>query len=147
MSKEYLGWIKDQGLWQQLHDFWNLQTSGPWSLPLFLATGYHEFVETQYPDLGVKESSLSYKRAIVEFSTRSPSLSSRVVGDMAEQIVESFAAWTNTLPEELRLCYQMHLEGLLEHEIAPILGISPSEVASKIKSAKTVLGVNNGEAV
>ncbi len=146
ISKEYLNWIKDVELWQQLGEFWVTQTRGPWSLPLFLATGYREFVDSQYPDLGVKESSLSYKRAIVEYSTKSHQPSSRVVGEMAEQIVESFTAWTNTLPDELRTCYQLHLEGLLEHEIGAILHLDPGEVQARIQAAKAELGIPENEA-
>lgn len=147
ISKEYLGWLKDEALWQQLATLWAKQTRGPWSIPLFLATGYHEFLHTQYPDLGVKESSLSYKRAIVEYSTNTHIPSNRVVGALAEQLVESFTAWTNTLPEELRTTYQLHLEGLLEHEIGAILELEPSDVHKKIQAAKAALGIPKREAV
>jgi hypothetical protein len=147
ISKEYLGWLKDQDLWQELSTCWSAQTQGPWSIPLFLATGYSEFMASQYPDIGGKESSLSYKRAIVEYSTRTQGPSNRVVGAMAEQIVESFAAWTNTLPDELRMVYQLHLEGLLENEIGGILGINPNEVYRRIEAAKAELGIPKREAV
>lgn len=147
ITKEYIGWISDQNLWLELQNFWKSQNQGPWSLPLFLSTAYHDFLLNQYPDLGVKESSLSYKRAIVEYSTRSNMPSSRVVGAMAEQIVESFTAWTNTLPEPLRACYQLHLEGLIDIEIAGILNLNVKEVSKRIQNAKSELGIPRNEAV
>jgi hypothetical protein len=147
ISKEYLSWLKDVELWQQLSDHWSTQTRGPWSMPLFLATGYQEFLVTQYPDLGVKESSLSYRRAIVEYSTKSNIPSNRVVGALAEQLVESFTAWTNTLNDTLRTCYQLHLEGMLENEIGAILELDPEEVHRRIQAAKAELGIPHSEAV
>lgn len=147
ITKEYIAWLKEESYWQALDESWSTQSQGPWSIPLFLATIYQEFTVSQYPDLSGKESSLSFKKALIEYSHKSQVPPSRVVGAMAEQIVESFSAWTNSLPEPLRLCYQLHLEGLVEPEIGLILDLSADQVSEKIREAKGILGFSQNEAI
>lgn len=144
---EYLSWINDQGLWIALNDCWSKQAEGPWSIPLFLAASYSEFLTSQYPDLSSKESSISFRKAIVEYSSSSPVPSNRVMGNIAEQLVESFTAWTNTLPSDLRLTYQLHLEGLLNHEISGLLSIHENEVEKRILKSKSELGLGKLKAI
>ena len=60
---------------------------------------------------------------------------------MTSELLGAFASMTAQLPEDLRLPYQLHLEGLIDTEIANLLSTDEKLVARAIQNAKTLLTV------
>ena len=148
ISKELLSWVQEKGMWQELLSYWSQETNAIRSLPLFFSGVYKFFIEEMYPDLSCKDTSLSLREAIGDFSSGAEmSTNTKIVGDMAENLLASFGDWTQDLPDQIRLAYQLHLEGLLNTEIAEVLGENESEIQTKIKDAKDLLLKAGNEAV
>ena len=59
---------------------------------------------------------------------------------LAGKVLDAFSSVTFSLPEELQLTYQLHLEGLLPSEIARITETKISEIELLIGQAKELLG-------
>ncbi len=91
-----------------------------------------------------------------EFSKNQPSYSSKrslldmsQASDLSRQVAEStmsaFASMTQQLPQKNRLPYDLHLEGLLNNEIAWIINQDAKVVEALIKEAKEyLLGIASG---
>ncbi len=80
-----------------------------------------------------REPSYSSKRTVLELPQ--PQILSHIGG----AILEAFGSLTAQLPDDLRLPYQLHLEGLINEEISALLGIDESDLSTRIRNAKNYL--------
>jgi len=83
--------------------------------------------------LGEREPSYSAKRSVLELPE------SHYLSQIGGAVLDAFSSLTSQLPEELRLPYQLHLEGLIDSEVATLLQIEPAELSLRIKQAKSYL--------
>jgi DNA-directed RNA polymerase specialized sigma24 family protein len=79
------------------------------------------------------EPSYSAKRTLLELPQ--PQMLSQIGG----AVLDAFSSLTAQLPEDLRLPYQLHLEGLINEEISALLGIEESDLTVRIRNAKNYL--------
>lgn len=130
MTQQFLKWLNDKDEWGRLTESWK-KSKGPWSLPYFIFRSYYRFRRENFPQ-GVKgEVSFSGQRSFLELDG--------TCSGLTVPILEAFSFVTQALPETLRLHYQLHLEGLLNAEIATLLNVSEKEVKEKIVLAKEYL--------
>lgn len=80
-----------------------------------------------------REPSYSSKRTVLELPQ--PQMLSHIGG----ALLEAFSSLTAQLPDDLRLPYQLHLEGLINEEISALLGIDESDLSTRIRNAKNYL--------
>ncbi len=128
----FLEWMRRSNEWAQINDSW-ANSSGPWSLPLALSRAYFRYRESQVSDKNVTRSH-SGTRAYLELPPPAHSQD-----PLSGAILDAFGSLTQSLPEQVRLPYQLHLEGLLDGEIAGVLSRNQKEVSDAIKVAKDLL--------
>jgi DNA-directed RNA polymerase specialized sigma24 family protein len=80
-----------------------------------------------------REPSYSAKRTVLELPQ--PQTLSQIGG----AVLDAFTSLTAQLPDDLRLPYQLHLEGLINEEISALLGIDESALTLRIQNAKNYL--------
>lgn len=131
LGREFTDWLGSSGEWEFLRAAWRADKTGPWSLPLFLTRAYDRFREARYPD------SLR-GRDIPGGTGRGPD----TAAELSSAIHDAFVAITQRLPERCQLSYQLHLEGLLNTEIAALLNLQLGEVEEHIAEAKHCLDEN-----
>lgn len=130
LSQKFLFWMSQNQGMQRLQ---TNSTQAPFSLDIFLSREWLRFAdETLKKAPQNKEPSYSAKRTLLELPLPANQLSHQVSG----QVMDTFASLTQHLPEECRLVYQLHLEGLLSHEVALVCEIPESKVLEKIAAAK-----------
>lgn len=83
--------------------------------------------------LSEREPSFSAKRSMLELPE------SHYLSQISGAAMDAFTSLTSQLPEELRLPYQLHLEGLVDSEIAALLQIESEEINLRIQQAKSYL--------
>ena len=127
---EFLEWMKSSGEWLHIEKTWGASQNGPWSLPLSLSRSYVRFRETSLSDKNMTRSESS-ARAFLELPAPS-----ELGHHLTDTIMNAFGSLTQQLPAHLRLSYQLHLEGLLENEIASITAQPIKEVHQHILEAK-----------
>lgn len=147
LSLEFLDWMKSSQSWQTLHQDWKGSASGPWSLPFALNRHYLRFLFDLHPESRNRERSLTGERLLLDASDlENPGINTRLISN---PILDAFASLTQRLEPELRLVYQLHLEGLLNDEIAAVLQLTEINVEKIISQAKGSLGlaINSGEKI
>jgi DNA-directed RNA polymerase specialized sigma24 family protein len=126
LSQKFVSWMSKNSSWHRLHE---ASTQKPFSLDVFLGREWLRFAETQIKrSPHTNEPSYSAKRTLLELPLP--------VTQMSAQVLDAFSSLTQKLPEELRLTYQLHLEGLLVNEIAQVCELSEKEIQEKIVLAK-----------
>jgi hypothetical protein len=154
LSEEFLQWMNRAGRWEdwksaleELPDAGPPETTvdrGPaeWPLRYFLARFFVRF-QKDLPlrsDFLKDEPSFSSKRSLLDLSQ-----ASELSRQMTESTMSAFASLTQRLPQKTRLAYDLHLEGLLDAEIAWISGTTAEEVESLVREAKEfLLGLASG---
>lgn len=130
---QFLEWMRTNGEWSQCETNWRKKGKGPWSMPYQIFRSYYRFRRAQFPK-GVKnEVSYSGQRSLLE-------LEGSLEHMLAGKVLEAFSSVTFSLPENLQLPYQLHLEGLLPDEMSRILEVPVKQVEAWINEAKTILG-------
>lgn len=131
LSEQFIKWLHDKDEWSKLDELWSKDKNGPWSMPFFIHRSYYRFRRETFPQ-GVKgEVSFSGQRSYLELDGSFAGLTA--------PILEAFSFVTQAIPEPFRLYYQLHLEGLLNHEIAAVLNCDVKIVREKIAQAKEFL--------
>jgi hypothetical protein len=125
LATQFLVWMKKENRWQLLSNTWRDSSEGPWSLPYALSREYLRFRSA----VGLSESA-PRRRDGLESVTHA--------------FLDVFASLTHHLPANQRLAYQLHLEGLLCHEIAALLNRSEASITKAIAQAKGRLQDNFG---
>lgn len=115
-----------------MEDSWK-KSKGSWSLPLALSRAYVRYREGLLSDKNVTRSH-SGTRAFLELPPPA-----HMAGPLSGVILDAFGSLAQTLPENLKLPYQLHLEGLLNKEIAALLLQNESEIQEAIHQAKDIL--------
>ncbi|MBS1982992.1 MAG: hypothetical protein JST16_02370 [Bdellovibrionales bacterium] len=133
LVNEFLLWMKSSGEWTHIEKLWRALDHGPWSLPLALSRAYFRFREERH---GEKEFTRSESSARFLAELPAP----QGVGVLTDSVMEAFSSLSQQLPENIRLSYQLHLEGLLDHEIAVLIAKKPAEIAEHVREAKAWLG-------
>lgn len=129
LAVQFLEWMKKTEEWEKHRKAWSQSKKGPWSLPFALFRSYYRFRRENFPE-GVRgEVSVSGQRSLLE-------LDSSIESAIASPFLEAFSFVTFSLPEPLQLTYQLHLEGLLTHEIAILLNKDPKMVENLVLEAK-----------
>lgn len=90
---------------------------------------------------------MNYSKLKLEEKNQGPSTSSKKavlelplpINSIIDGIMQAMTSTTQKLPPSCKLTYQMHLEGLLSHEIAFLLKLSEEEVDDHIFEAKNLL--------
>ena len=129
----FLTWMRESKEWTRLESDWR-KAGGPWSLPLMLSRSFTRYRENELIK-PAPESSLLAARALLEL----PTPRNASAAPVTEALLDVFSSLTHHLPHAVRLPYQLHLEGLLDHEIAPLIGASAAEVTARIAEAKAQL--------
>lgn len=114
-EESFLGWLADSGEWKKLQAQWASDTEGPWSLPYFLMRAYSRFVS---PTNKTSVEALSFEK------------------ELTQEILKEFDHMVSDVPEEARLVYLLHLEGLVDEEIAQLLGHTQEKVRGLIRATK-----------
>lgn len=135
LAFEFLTWMKNQGEWTQLLRRWTENLAGPWSLPFYCARAYLRFEAAIHPQWR-QEKSVSGQRQLLELPEPHSLDNTKWI---TSPILDAFSSLTSRLPQDLRLSYQLHLEGLLNGEIAVILRRPEAEIAEHIQAAKAEL--------
>jgi len=130
---DFTRYLKEDGEWKALHARWQRAEEKPFSLPLFLTRAYARFKAKHHPD--------RHDEQVGEGRDLSPV--ALVPGSVSAPLVDAFFELTRQLPEECRLIYQLHLEGLLDPEIALILRTDLGEVRERILEAKDRLDLRD----
>jgi DNA-directed RNA polymerase specialized sigma24 family protein len=115
--------MKHSARWPKLAERWKADVEGPWSLPYALSREFTRY--TAALKEGPGQGQTKKKRPPLESVTNA--------------FLDVFASLTHHLPEPQRLSYQLHLEGLLNHEIAFLLRRSEASVNEAIANAKEQL--------
>lgn len=137
---EFLEWMRTHNEWEKCEQLWSKKGKGPWSLPFQVFRSYYRFRRSKYPQ-GVKgEVSFSGQRSLLDIEKGS--LENALTGPL----LEAFSFITFSLPEPLQLPYQLHLEGLLPHEISKLLGIQSKKIDEAIHAAKEILSAGYSKA-
>lgn len=131
LALRFHSWMNQTQSWVKIQK--ELEQNGkPSSLKVLLSRCFARFREsTGLKTSAEKEPSYSARRTLLEL----PQPQILVSGE----ILDAFASLTSQLPKELRLPYQMHLEGLVDEEISALLDIDPKELQTTLKSAKTYM--------
>jgi hypothetical protein len=127
LKKDFADWLRESGEWSALHASWKKDTHGPWSLPYFLARACHRFRCERAPS--------SIARGELAFSHSGPDTAAAIASVMHD----AFVSMTHRLPERCKLSYQLHLEGLINPEIASLLSLELGEVEEHLREAKHFL--------
>jgi hypothetical protein len=106
------------GEWESVKKAWADEQQGPWSLPFQLSRCYLRF------------------RSSLEVISSGRTQVSGLLEAMGGGIMDVFSMMTQELPKEIRSTYQLHMEGLLDHEIAAVLNIEEAFVKRNIRQAK-----------
>lgn len=133
--------------WDRLRKDWSESKEGPWSLPFALGRHYLRFLHELHPETRNRERSLTGERLLLDTTDlENPRVNTRLISN---PILDAFASLTQRLEPELRLVYQLHLEGLLNDEIAAVLQLTELNVEKIISQAKGSLGlaINSGEKI
>ncbi|NCN40413.1 hypothetical protein GW916_04115 [bacterium] len=122
----FLIYMEEQDSWSTI---WHQCEKNPENFDLFLSLSRYflRFNETK-PKRERHEPSYSSKRSLLELPLP--------VNHIKDGIMYAMSSATNSLPENCRLSYQLHLEGLLNHEIAFLLQESESSIEDHIEQAK-----------
>lgn len=140
IAMEFLEWMRTHDEWEKCESLWSQKGKGPWSLPFQVFRSYYRFRRAEYAQ-GVKgEVSFSGQRSLLDLEKSS--LENVLTGPF----LEAFSFITFSLPEPLQLPYQLHLEGLLPHEISKLLGIQAKKVDEAIHAAKEILSAGYSKA-
>jgi hypothetical protein len=128
-SLQFLIWMEKEGLWEQAH---SVQKTPP-HLMIFLSRKLFAFKKIHMPKntSASSEPSYSARRTLLELPLPSAHIEAH--------LLDAFSALTQKLPQELRLSYQLHLEGLLNHEISHLLMLPENTVQQNIEKSKTLL--------
>lgn len=132
LSKDFLQWMEksDQWkeCWQSCQDW-----EGPWPLKYLLSRYFIRFLPTQQKR---KESGRhpSGERAWLEMSSIN-----HISSELSEGMLKAFSSLTQNLPPLERLIYELHLEGMLNNEIAWLLQLEESNVIENISNAKGMI--------
>jgi len=133
IAMQFCEWMRTHGEWEKCELAWSKKNKGPWSLPFQIFRSYYRFRRSEYPK-GIKgEVSYSGQKSLLDIE--SASLENILTGPF----LEAFSFITFSLPEPLQLPYQLHLEGLLPHEISKLLGIQTNKIDQAIHAAKEIL--------
>jgi len=128
LKNEFKEYLAESGEWDELRASWNKDARGPWSLPLFLLRACDRFRSEKHPEMHRSFELGGHVKS-------GPDTSSALAGIMHD----AFVAITHRLPENCKLSYQLHLEGLLNPEIAQLLGLHLGQVEEHIAEAKHFL--------
>ncbi len=133
--------MKEEHGWQELSKSWHSKDFvGTYSLPLFLSRYFIRFREIQEQKAAQKQkkhsihNSYSAQRSMLELP--SPGEMHRIAGELSGPILDAFSGLAHNVPEEHRLSFQLHLEGLLPQEISQLSGFPLSDVKRSITEAK-----------
>lgn len=126
LSQKFIGWMSKNSSWQRLLD---ASSQKPFSLDVFLSREWLRFAPS-LPKRSSESSEPSYsaKRTLLELPLPAT--------QMSAQVLDAFSSLTQKLPDELRLVYQLHLEGLLTNEIALVCSLNEELVQNRIILAK-----------
>jgi len=131
---EFLDWMKESGEWTQIEKSWK-EWEGPWSLPLSLSRSFVRF-RARNDDHKRQTRSESSARGYLDL----PAPMQASVNSLTEEVWDAFSSMAHSLPEGIRLSYQLHLEGLLIDEIANLTGHPVDTVTQHVAEAKAFLG-------
>lgn len=114
------------------------------SLPFALSRSYARFRAERQPRDNT--ASRSGTRSLLEL----PPPIAGAGAPITEGLLDAFSSMALTVPEDCRLSYQLHLEGLLAEEIATLFNEDVGDVAKQIEKAKTWIkgrlrGVGDGQ--
>jgi hypothetical protein len=120
LSEKFWRYLIESGELEKLHHLWGSDNEGPWSLPFFLL------------------------RRLLIFRKHQKKLTSNdnsIIQTLERSIIDAFQTMTENLPiaKHQRLVYQLHMEGLVEIEIAALTGLSKVQVIRSLGSAKKML--------
>ncbi len=137
LAFEFLAWLEEVKAWGELKHRWAHRTEGHFSIPFFMARAYLRFKAAAYPDWK-NQASASGQRQLLELPD--PHFHRETFSEntkwISSPILDAFASLTSRLAPEIRLIYQLHLEGLLNGEIAAVLQCEEKEVVAAISAAK-----------
>ena len=128
----FCDWLIDSRTLKEIYKNWCKDKEGPWSLSLTLSRYLLRFQESALEVKNYSEFSQSGQFAWLDLPNP--------VRELTKPIMSAFSAMTSNLPKEIRLCYQLYLEGVLINEIAWITQIEENCVRENIQRAKENLG-------
>jgi hypothetical protein len=134
LSKEFLQWMESTQRWED----WRVaakEFSGTWPVRFFLARDYLRFKKER------KETHLSESKnyRLAQRNAGNLSRLNELGENLSEQMLEAFSGLTQKLPKAIRLFYELHLDGLLNNEIAWLMDVEETAVAQGIAEAKEFL--------
>jgi hypothetical protein len=129
----FLDWMRESKEWTRLSERWKASGDGPWSLPLALARSFVRYRET------LPEEKTSAGQSGLRSLAELPSPLHETADLTSGAVIDAFASLAHQLPAGIRLSYQLHLEGLLDDEIAALLQLEPSVVSEHVTDAKALL--------
>ncbi len=125
----FLRWMENEHSWSKI---WQLQEeTSDFDLYLELSRHFLRFCSVCKPSHDKNKTKLSGRRSLLNWPIP--------INDIKDDVLAAMSATTNSMPTSCRLEYQLHLEGLLDHEIAYFLGLEKHEVRQKIELAKELL--------
>lgn len=140
IAMQFCEWMRTHGEWEKCETSWSKKSKGPWSLPFQIFRSYYRFRRAEYPK-GIKgEVSYSGQKSLLDME------GSPLENALTGPFLEAFSFITFSLPEPLQLPYQLHLEGLLPHEISKLLGIQANKIDQAIHAAKEILSAGYSKA-
>jgi hypothetical protein len=129
---KFLGWMNQKNEWPAIEA--RLSAKAPSSLLVCLSRSFVRFqAQTGIKKQLEREPSYSAKRTLLELPH------SQTLSQIGGAVLDAFTSLTAQLPDDLRLPYQLHLEGLINPEISALLGIDESDVSTRINDAKNYL--------
>jgi hypothetical protein len=137
LSVKFLEWMRQKNAWSPIVERAANSKLG-FSLSTSLSRNFLRFQDEtglKKRDLTVsdREPSYSAKRSMLELPNP------QTLSQMGGAIMDAFSSLTAQLPDDLRLPYQLHLEGLLDEEISCLVGLEIPETKRRILNAKTFL--------
>jgi hypothetical protein len=125
-EEKFLEWMHDSLAWLDIQSEWKHSKEGPWSLPLFLSRAYLRFKKTRAAHVAQRHSNAAPQGTLDE----------SFVKELSGPILKTFFELTRDLPEQEQLSYILHLEGLIDVEIALLLNRDLAAVQADIVRAK-----------
>ncbi len=135
LSHAFLVWMNSARRWED----WRVaikEFSGTWPLRFLLAREYLRFA-SERPVL--QKSPGHRQQKFVAGGAMNPNRLSELGDVLSREVLDAFSHFTQKLPLSSRLPYELHLEGLLNHEISWLLSLGEAEVEKKIADAKEFL--------
>ncbi|MEO5667831.1 MAG: hypothetical protein ABIR96_07230 [Bdellovibrionota bacterium] len=133
LALKFLHWMLKNNEWGSVEARVGAKTRAS-SLQVCLSRCFVRFrSESGLKAASEREPSYSARRSLMELPDP------QTLAQIGGAVLDAFASLTAQLPEALRLPYQLHLEGLVDDEIAALLDVEIHVLSERIRDAKSYI--------